>query len=275
MKVLNPIHTLQKPVRQKAFPHMHLAHFPFIQGLSKPGPTKNKRTQNSRGHYPNYFQDQLIQAGDVEQHPGPTVRRRTNRNNHNSVHLMTILITLILLINSIQKWLKVSDYKSLNLKNPRRSNTQESGTLIFTEGDYLTHSFPGIPKVYPANLYRHIISETITLDDNAIHNFCEPGIIQVQEINLLTAGLNAIANLRRLGTRKFSNNIPKITKSSMLTILLIIAGDVHTNPGPHHNSTCATCESGQFDSTSSVSCETCSNWHHKEIPARLGDWFCF
>lgn len=97
---------------------------------------------------------------------------------------------------------------------------------------------------------------------NLLQRYGEPQIPQDAQ-KYLTLGLNAIANMRRLETKKYYNNIPTVTKSSSIAILLIIAGDVHLNPGPELNLQCATCSSGLYDSSSSVRCETCKNWHHK------------
>ena len=52
--------------------------------------------------YPNYYEDKLLRAGDVETHPGPSAKYITTGTNH--VHLIAIAILLILLINKIQQY---------------------------------------------------------------------------------------------------------------------------------------------------------------------------
>ena len=52
------------------------------------------------------------------------------------------------------------------------------------------------------------------------------------------------------------------TRAAYLVILLLIAGDIHVNPGPQSLGFCSKCKSGDKNEATVLTCETCKNWCH-------------
>lgn len=75
--------------------------------------------------------------------------------------------------------------------------------------------------------------------------------------------------LRRLqkkisGSKNYMKAMPVIrTTSIYICILLSLAGDIHTNPGPMNNGACIKCQV-EDTGNSTVTCETCNQWCHLE-----------
>ena len=98
---------------------------------------------------------------------------------------------------------------------------------------------------------------------------------------------HSIFSLSNLLISRYKNrmkSIPEIkSKAALLSILLILAGDIHPNPGPRTEDICLKCK--QADNKEiAVTCETCNGWSHLQctpnkknvnhLLKRSFDWIC-
>ena len=82
--------------------------------------------------------------------------------------------------------------------------------------------------------------------------------------------LTQLINLLRLSYKNYMKPMPVIkTTSAFTSILLILAGDIHINPGPLHKDQCMSCK--LEDKKNSVTCETCRQWTHLQCTSTTGD----
>ena len=217
----NPSHITETldPVMKKGHWHTSNSHKPsapvfFIEEESETEPKpkeqlhqnvhmkgrKQKECSKQDAEHPNYFEDKLLRAGDIETEPGPKTNYQATGTNH--VHLLIIITLFTLLLNKLQQY---------------------SGEAANDSQKYLTE------------------------------------------------GLLSSANLLRLKTRHFYRNIPAInTSSATITILLLMAGDIHPNPGQGGSQHCATTGCGIKEPTSLI-CETCRNSYHLKCITNLSD----
>ena len=98
-----------------------------------------------------------------------------------------------------------------------------------------------------------------------ILNKIKMGIGEQQTNNSSTIkeeSLKSIYNHLIIKYRKRMKTIPTISSNSAyLTILLIMAGDIHPNPGPGHG-VCIKCKDRTIEETAVTICETCNQWCH-------------
>ena len=133
---------------------------------------------------------------------------------------------------------------------------------LLRAGDVETH--PGPSANYLATGTNHVhllaISVLLILFLNKIQQYSGETANDSQKY--LSEGLLSGANLLRLKTKHSCRTIPPIsTSSATLTILLLMAGDVHPNPGHGSNIQCST--SGcTINEPTSLTCETCNNHYH-------------
>ena len=94
--------------------------------------------------------------------------------------------------------------------------------------------------------------------------------------------MHFLCKIRFVKKRINQTHIEIKTNSSYLTLRILLAGDVHTNPGPELNQMCINCKVS-VNKEQAVNCNTCKGWCHLDCSALVGntatlehsfEWLC-
>ena len=182
----------------------------------------NTLSSNVNKVHSGYYKSKLKTAGDIEKNPGPMLENRKIKTNaKKSAHITehrTYHKNKLMLAGDIEK-----------NPGPKQSRNTEYGKLLIKI----------VILLLPVIL--------LVIESKEVQDQQKNQTIQQQS-------LNSIGNLLNLTQRKHKKTPPEIkSKSHIMVILLIIAGDVHINPGPIDEANV---------SNSTLVCESCHQVYH-------------
>lgn len=129
-----------------------------------------------------------------------------------------------------------------------------------------------INKIHSANLYNvPPIKLTAQQLITKLYAATTSNILSTDKLTVQQQSMTQLINQVRLSRKKYLEPMPAIRSTSGFTaILLILAGDVLTNPGPQYHNACSVCK--QKDKKhNTVTCETCKQWCHLQCTSRTED----
>lgn len=223
--------------------------------LSKTGPNSQFENHN----YEAFSQNKLLTSGDIETEPGP-----------HKLSPFKIIATPEILkdIESEPGPYKVPVNPDLIQKatSERKVYSNYHQSRIIQSGDVETEPGPYKHKKKPApNIYTIMLKLMMLI---IIINRLKTSQEDTEQIpkspTIQSYGINMISQLLISRLKRNQKTLPQSkSDKAYLAILLILAGDIHLNPGPPKENTCLKCGQSTSRETGIV-CETCGYWSHMQ-----------
>ena len=229
--------------------------------------------------YAEYSQNKLMKSGDIEEEPGPKTSEKERRINLRQVdkrRRSKMMHNQDEDISKIEKDDKLQNDGEIEQARLNRA-TMETETDIYNpiaeSKVYLSQdaSNTSPKKIQCLNIVVTLLATLVLLliTGISIYNIKATETSPVLKIHLLTSApqikknLISISNLLTLINKKKKKYIKIRTRAAYLVILLILAGDIHQNPGPRQTNegNCLVCKEPESNK-SSLTCDTCSGWTH-------------